>query len=60
MKRLDGWSWALLFGRWILGLTFFMAGWFTAFCRNFVIAVSIWSVRARAELASTRDFLDHI
>lgn len=27
----DGWSWALLFARWVLGLTFFMAGWWKTF-----------------------------
>ena len=38
----------------------FVAGWFTAFCRNLVIAVSLWLTRTRAELDATRDFLDHI
>jgi len=38
----------------------FVAGWFTAFCRNLVIAVSLWITRTRAELDATRDFLDHI
>jgi hypothetical protein len=38
----------------------FTAGWFTAFCRNLVIAVSLWLSRTRAELAASRDFLDHI
>jgi len=38
----------------------FVAGWFVAFCRNFVIAVSVFLTRARAELQATRDFLDHI
>lgn len=38
----------------------FSAGWFLAFCRNFVIAVSVFLTRARAELQATRDFLDHI
>jgi uncharacterized membrane protein YphA (DoxX/SURF4 family) len=27
----SGWSWALLFARWVLGLTFFMAGWWKTF-----------------------------
>lgn len=31
MKRIDGWSWALFFARWVMGLTFFMAGWFKVF-----------------------------
>jgi len=30
-KRLDGWSWALFFVRWVLGLIFFMAGWWKTF-----------------------------
>ena len=38
----------------------FVAGWFVAFCRNFVIAISVFLTRARAELQATRDFLDHI
>ena len=46
----------LLWG-WLVG---FVAGWFVAFCRNFVIAVSIFITRTRAELQETRDFLDHI
>lgn len=39
---------------------FFVGGWFLAFCRNFVLAASIWMARTRAELDQTRDFLDHI
>ena len=38
----------------------FAAGWFIAFCRNFVIAASLWLGRNRSELEATRDFLDHI
>jgi hypothetical protein len=38
----------------------FVAGWFIAFCRNLVIAISIFIIRAKAELAQERDFLDHI
>jgi hypothetical protein len=38
----------------------FTAGWFTAFCRNLVIAASLWLTRTRAELSASRDFLDHI
>jgi len=38
----------------------FAAGWFAAFCRNFVIAASLWLGRTRSELEATRDFLDHI
>jgi hypothetical protein len=39
---------------------FFVAGWFTAFLRNLIIAVNIWIGYARAELQETRDFLDHV
>ena len=30
-RRLDGWSWAIFFVRWALGLIFFMAGWWKTF-----------------------------
>jgi len=40
--------------------TGFVAGWFVAFCRNLVIAASIFITRTRAELQATRDFLDHV
>ncbi len=42
------------------GFAFFVAAWFLAFCRNFVLAASVWVARTRAELAQTHDFLDHI
>jgi hypothetical protein len=38
----------------------FIAGWFTAFARNLAVATWIFIARTRAELAATRDFLDHI
>jgi hypothetical protein len=38
----------------------FVFGWFTAFVRNLVLAISLFMLRTRAELAQTRDFLDHI
>ena len=38
----------------------FIAGWFAAFCRNLALAVSAFVIRTRAELDSTREFLDHI
>lgn len=40
--------------------TGFVMGWFVAFCRNFVVAASIFWIRTRAELSANRDFLDHI
>jgi len=41
-------------------LSGFVLGWFFAFCRNVVVAGSIFLIRAKAELSQTRDFLDHI
>lgn len=38
----------------------FIAGWFTAFTRNLLMAIWLLIVRARAEFRATRDFLDHI
>ena len=40
--------------------TGFVMGWFVAFCRNLVVAASIFWIRTRAELSANRDFLDHI
>lgn len=37
-----------------------VAGWFAAFCRNLALAISAFVIRTRAELHSTREFLDHI
>jgi hypothetical protein len=37
-----------------------IAGWFAAFCRNMALAISAFWIRTRAELNSTREFLDHI
>lgn len=53
------WSGALIGSFWgfVVG---FVGGWFVAFCRNLVIAISIFFIRARSELSQTRDFLDHI
>ncbi len=38
----------------------FCAGWFVAFVRNLVLAISLFVLQTRAELSETRDFLDHI
>ncbi len=38
----------------------FCGGWFVAFTRNLVLAISLFIIRTRAELDTTRDFLDHI
>ena len=53
------WSGALVGAVWG-GFAGFVFGWFTAFCRNFIMAVSLFVIRTRAELARTRDFLDHV
>jgi len=38
----------------------FVAGWFIAFCRNMMLAISIFVIRAKADLNQSHDFLDHI
>jgi hypothetical protein len=50
---------AIIGGLWA-GFVGFVAGWFLAFSRNFVIAVAVFLIRTRATLAANRDFLDHI
>lgn len=47
-----GFAWGMVVG--------FVGGWFIAFCRNFMIAASLFWIRAKSELNETRDFLDHI
>lgn len=42
------------------GVAGFVFGWFLAFCRNVIVAISLFVIRTRAELSQTRDFLDHI
>jgi len=49
---LVGFCWGFMVG--------FVGGWFFAFCRNLIIAFSIFVIRAKSELSQTRDFLDHI
>jgi hypothetical protein len=41
-------------------VTGFVAGWFVAFMRNLVVTVTVFTLRTRAELEETSDFLDHI
>ncbi len=53
------WIGALIGALWG-AFTGFVFGWFLAFCRNLIVAVSLFVIRTRAELAQTRDFLDHI
>ena len=47
-----GAAWAALIG--------YVAGWLLALARNTMLAIMLFTVRTRAELATTRDFLDHI
>ena len=47
-----GLFWGLLIG--------FVAGWFVAFVRNLVIAIRVFMIKGKADLAQSRDFLDHI
>lgn len=54
-----GWLGLLVGGFWAF-VVGFVGGWFGAFCRNLMIAVSVFITRTRAELRETRDFLDHI
>lgn len=53
------WRGVLVGGLWAFFVGF-VAGWFVAFCRNFALAAAIFWVRAKANLAASRDFLDHI
>ncbi len=47
-----GFGWGVLVG--------FVAGWFIAFVRNSVLAISVFLIRTKADLFQTRDFLDHL
>ena len=53
------WPGVLIGAAWGFGVAF-IAGWFAAFCRNLALAISAFVIRTRAELDSTREFLDHI
>lgn len=53
------WSGAFVGAAWAF-VAGFAAGWFTAFCRNLVLAISLFVGRTREELRAGRDFLDHI
>jgi hypothetical protein len=47
-------------GMWWGFVAGFAGGWFLAFVRNFTVATWIFIVRAKASLAQSSDFLDHI
>ena len=53
------WPGVFVGAAWGFGVAF-IAGWFAAFCRNLALAISAFFIRTRAELDSTREFLDHI
>lgn len=53
------WAGMLIGGAWAFFVGF-CGGWFTAFMRNLVLALSLFMLRSRAELDDSRDFLDHI
>jgi hypothetical protein len=53
------WAGAFIGGAWAF-IAGFCGGWFTAFIRNLVLALSLFFLRSKAELSDTRDFLDHI
>lgn len=53
------WSGVVIGAAWGFAVSF-VAGWFAAFCRNLALAISAFLIHTRAELDSTRDFLDHI
>ncbi len=53
------WRGALIGALWA-GFSGFVLGWFFAFCRNAIMGFRLVVLRARADYAATRDFLDHI
>lgn len=53
------WRGAVVGALWAL-FSGFVLGWFFAFCRNALMGLRLVVLRARADYAATRDFLDHI
>jgi hypothetical protein len=53
------WPGALIGAAWA-GFSGFVLGWFLAFSRNFLVGVTLFVVRRRAEWDQTKDFLDHL
>lgn len=41
-------------------VTGFVFGWFAAFVRNLAVAITVFTLRTKAELQQTADFMDHI
>ena len=53
------WQGALI-GAWWAFVAGFVGGWFLAFLRNLAVALWLMTIRIKANLAETQDFLDHI
>ncbi len=54
-------SWrGAVIGAWWAFVAGFVGGWFAAFLRNLFLGFWLMTVRVRANLRETRDFLDHI
>ena len=53
------WPGVFIGGAWAFAVGF-VAGWFLAFVRNFVLATWLLAIRVRENITQTRDFLDHI
>jgi len=53
------WRGALIGAAWA-AFVGFIVGWFFAFVRNLLLAIKLVALAARADLAQTRDFMDHI
>jgi hypothetical protein len=53
------WGGAFIGAAWAFFAGFVM-GWFLAFARNFLVGMLIIYIRTKAEIAQTRDLLDHI
>jgi hypothetical protein len=53
------WTGVLVGAAWSFAMGF-AGGWLLAFCRNLVLALWLMKVRIRADVNSSRNFLDHI
>lgn len=59
------WGYSVSWGGALIGLLWgsllgFVVGWFLALLRNLVLALYLFSVKARADIEQYRDFLDHV
>jgi hypothetical protein len=53
------WKGAVIGAAWA-GFSGFVMGWFLAFARNTLVGLLLIYIRTKAEMAQTRDLLDHI